>query len=208
MPTGYTYKIKDGISFKEYAMICARAFGATIAMRDDSMDDSIPEKFEASTYNKDNIFRYEKELKELMNMSIDVANQEAEKEYQKALKSKERLLEENNDLKEKYERMLSCAMKWQYPSPEHKQFKDFMVSQIEDSIEADCGDSYLIRDVKKLTGEEWLKLEIERVKRSIEYHSKEWLKEVERTDGRNLWIKQLRNSLINMSFVDNEEYMV
>ena len=34
MPTGYTDKIKDGITFKEYAMGCARAFGALITMRD------------------------------------------------------------------------------------------------------------------------------------------------------------------------------
>jgi hypothetical protein len=35
MPTGYTDKIKDGISFEEFVLSCARQFGACISMRDD-----------------------------------------------------------------------------------------------------------------------------------------------------------------------------
>ena len=34
MPTGYTYKIGEGASFKEFVMACARAFGACVEMRD------------------------------------------------------------------------------------------------------------------------------------------------------------------------------
>lgn len=194
MPTGYTHKIKDRISFKEYAMICARAFGATITMRDDSIDDEIP-IFEASTYHKDNIDKHKNKLKKLINMSIDVANQKAEKEYQENLKYKEEAIKEDNDLKEKYEIMLLKTNEWQSPSLDHNEFKRFMISQIEDSIKFDCGGCYLTQEVEKLTGEEWLELQIEGANRDIKYHKKEWLKEVERTDGRNLWIKLLRESL-------------
>lgn len=40
MPTGYTADIKDGITFRDFALRCARAFGATIMQRDE--DISIP----------------------------------------------------------------------------------------------------------------------------------------------------------------------
>jgi hypothetical protein len=52
MPTGYTADIKNGISFKTFAMNCARAFGACVTLRDEpGGGDKIPEAFEASTYH-------------------------------------------------------------------------------------------------------------------------------------------------------------
>lgn len=41
MPTGYTDAIKDGISFNQFILSCARAFGALITMRDEPS--SVPE---------------------------------------------------------------------------------------------------------------------------------------------------------------------
>lgn len=50
MPTGYTAAIKDGITFQEYALSCARAFGALISMREESSDAPIPDALEMSPY--------------------------------------------------------------------------------------------------------------------------------------------------------------
>jgi hypothetical protein len=59
MPTGYTAKLmEEGQSFPEFAMRCARNFGALIMMRDESLDVPIPEQFEPSDY-------YRKKLSEL-----------------------------------------------------------------------------------------------------------------------------------------------
>ena len=40
MPTGYTAIIEDdpNCTFEQYLMRCARAFGATVTMRDDPLD--------------------------------------------------------------------------------------------------------------------------------------------------------------------------
>lgn len=48
MPTGYTADVQSGkvTDFAEYAMNCARAFGALVLMRDDPSDADIPERFE------------------------------------------------------------------------------------------------------------------------------------------------------------------
>lgn len=43
MTTGYTSIIEDGCSFAEYVWRCARAMGANIRMRDDSLDTPVRE---------------------------------------------------------------------------------------------------------------------------------------------------------------------
>ena len=57
MPTGYTSDIYDGkdISFREYALKCARNFGAYVEMRDSSLDTEMPTEFEPSTYYRDKL---------------------------------------------------------------------------------------------------------------------------------------------------------
>jgi len=50
------------------------------------------------------------------------------------------------------------------------------------------------KEVKKETPEEYIQKQIDNCLWNIEYHQKEWDKEVKRTNERNLWIKQLRDS--------------
>ena len=52
MPTGYTAKIANGISFQEFAMDCARGMGACIDLRDEPEGgDKIPDAFPPSDYH-------------------------------------------------------------------------------------------------------------------------------------------------------------
>jgi hypothetical protein len=89
MPTGYTDGVQDGTvkTLKEYALICARAFGATITMRDAPLDIAIPEKFEQSEYYSKKITELEKVLIWLHGLSKDEAEIEAKKRYRKAVKN-------------------------------------------------------------------------------------------------------------------------
>ena len=45
MPSGYTEGVASGkvTEFKEYALLCARAFGACISLRDEPLSLEIPE---------------------------------------------------------------------------------------------------------------------------------------------------------------------
>jgi hypothetical protein len=49
MPTGYTAPIADGMTFEQFALGCARAFGALVTMRDEPSDAPIPERLEPDT---------------------------------------------------------------------------------------------------------------------------------------------------------------
>ena len=91
--------------------------------------------------------------------------------------------------------MLSKAKAWISPSEDHNKLKEFMVSQLEDSIKFDCGGDYYEKPTVKLTGEQWRSEQTEKAHKDIAYHIKNYREEVERTDSRNEWIDMLRNSI-------------
>ena len=88
MPTGYTLDLYDGkdITFEEFALRCARAFGALISMRDEPIDAPIPERFEPSDYHLKELEKAKKRLKEVKKWNEETAEQEAVRAYQEALK--------------------------------------------------------------------------------------------------------------------------
>ena len=196
MPTGYTADIENGISFKEYALKCARAFGACVEMRDDPNDAPIPEKFKVSDYHTKALAAAKRKLTEVSNLSIEDCAKRAEKEYNQRLKEHNETISKKLALKKRYEDMLAEVRAWKIPSPDHTEFARLMESQIVQSIDFDCDMKYYKENKpQKLTGTQWKREAIADAKRDIEYHTKNEKDDIERNDGRNLWIKQLRDSL-------------
>lgn len=196
MPTGYTAAIKDGISFETFIWSCARQFGALIMMSDDPHDAPIPEKFEPSDYHIKEIAKLQAERKRLVNMTEAKAEKEAQAEFKKELEYNAERISEANATKKKYSEMLLKVRAWQPPTPDHIGLKDFMIQQIESSIDFDCDTKYYLdKQVKMLTGKEWLATHIKETRRQLQYHIDENLKEIERTSSRNQWINDLRESL-------------
>ena len=198
MPTGYTYKIQEGISFNEFIMSCARAFGACITLRDAPADKPIPEKFNPSTYHFEAIKKIEKELLEIKNLTLQECNARAKADYEQRIKSAREGIEKSLKIKEQYESMLVKVRAWQPPTPEHESLKKFMIDQIQISIEGDCSDEYYKKELDKaacFTPSEWRDKKIKTLTETLAYHKKENAEEISRTEGRNLWIKQLRESI-------------
>jgi hypothetical protein len=193
MPTGYTAAIKDGISFKEYAFGCARAFGALVMMRDEPSDAPIPERFEPSNYHTEALATVSDRLAQLRLMSPADAESAAQAEYAKAVRDHNERRAEREELRSKYQAMLAQVVAWQAPTPGHAEYKAFMEKQILESIEWDCrdySDEPVLQD-----GAAWLTDTIEYLEKNIAYHTREDAKERERTDSRNTWIKALRDAL-------------
>lgn len=196
MPTGYTAAIKDGITFRQFAMNCARAFGATITMRDDGGDGSnIPERFEPDQHHAKALKEAYDDLAALNIMTKEGAARRASEYYEAAEARRLEMLREIRELRVKYEAMLAEVKAWKAPTPDHVAFRSFMLDQIDGSIRFDCSESYYGTPTKRLTPEEWLVSERSRIKRDIDYHTKNYAEEVERTEKRNAWIKALRDSL-------------
>lgn len=193
MPTGYTADISKGITFQQYALHCARAFGALILMRDDPSDASIPERFEPSKYHTEALAVASDRLTQLRIMSPADAESAAQASHATACAYYETRRVERLELRSKYDAMLAQVVAWQAPTPGHTEYKSFMEKQIRESIEWDCGEYGEVPICQ--SGGEWLAAAIMQAEQDIDYHTKEDAKERERTEGRNGWIKALRDSL-------------
>lgn len=196
MPTGYTAAIADNITFDDFVMSCARGMGALVMMRDEPLDAPIPERFEPSDYHTKKIAEEIATLERLAGLTEAEAEQSASASYEAGIAKQEAAIHRNDMLREKYKAMLAKVEAWRSPSAEHDGFKKFMVEQITGSIDFDCDNScYRQQKHVKLTGAEWRAQGEAKARKSIAYHEAENAKEIERTEARNTWLRQLRESL-------------
>lgn len=196
MPTGYTADIKDGIDFKTYAMNCARAFGACLDLRDEpGGGDRIPDTFEPSDYHAKAGQKAREDLATLLAMTPEQRERIAAKAWDDAETARLMRLEDERKQREAYEAMLAKVNAWTPPTPEHAGLHEFMRTQIEQSIDFDCGGNYGTTPTPRLTGEQWAAQEAARLNRDIAYHEKEHAGEVARAASRTSWVRELRASL-------------
>jgi hypothetical protein len=181
MPTSYTAAIADDISFNDFVMGCARAMGALISMRDSPSDAVIPEWFVPSAYHKVEASNCFEQINVLCKMPIDELEKTAFESYSAELAARADAIRGKDLLRHKYSAMLEQVNAWETPTPDHLEFKSFMVDQINTSLIFDCDDSYYKEQVP--------------LQKSHKYHLEEQSKEVDRTERRNLWLRQLRESL-------------
>lgn len=192
MPTGYTYPVVEGkvTEFKDFALQCARAFGACIEMRDEHQDVPIPDEFKPDDYHTQ---RYEESKAEMVRlMSLTPAECEAERdaEFEQVQKSHEKYVQTRQAENNRIKAMLLQVHAWEPPSRDHIELKKFMVDQLESSIVKVHFDG-----PTKVGVEDWLHGKVASANRSMGYHQKRVASEVERIQQRNLWVKQLRESL-------------
>lgn len=197
MPTGYTAAVKDGAvtALPEFAMGCARAFGALIMMRDEPADAPIPE-FQPSDFNAKALEAAIARQAALKEMDPSACEEAALKAYNAQCTSRASEIRERTADRERYESMLEQVKGWEPPTNDHQRFKAFMVEQLQESIKFDCGE-YPMSELVHLTGAQWLAGELQHAQRDIDYHKKAHAEEVERTNGRNAWVKALRESLVS-----------
>lgn len=195
MPTGYTSDLYEGkrVAFSEFAMKCARAFGATIEMRDESLDVPIPDAFTPSTYHAEAIVEAEAKLAEIEGWSDKRAEKEARKAFEERARSANQYNEGNMKRAQAYTGMLKRVNEWTPPTSDHEGLKRFMISQLAESLDFDC--FYVDSVPKLLSGKQYRRQLIQRLRRDITYHKKEQKKERRRVEGRNKWVQELRQSL-------------
>jgi hypothetical protein len=197
MPTGYTAAVQDGTitEFKDFAMQCARAFGALVTMRDDPSDASIPEKLEPHTkYYDERLAAAEARLTELRAMTPEQVRQAALDAHVAAMEAWAARRQERERTRQRYEAMLAKVNAWEPPTADHVELARFMRQQLEESIRFDTSSTF-DEEPTTLAGEAWRADEIRKVERDINYHTKHRAEEIARTADRNQWLADLRASL-------------
>lgn len=197
MPTGYTAPLYEGkeMTFEQFALRCARNFGALIRMRDEPFDAPIPEEFPVDEYYQKN-YEQAKAAYEKFKQHPPT-DEELEEAYAKYVQKETNHAKKANERaafrRQRYEAMLSKVMEWEPPTEEHVNLKNFMVEQLEDSIDFDCSECHPHITEKQ----KWM--EYERSGKFYEDNlrvSKDSLEKATKSCAeRNAWIKDLRDSL-------------
>lgn len=199
MPTAYTAILgeTEDMKLKDFAMLCARNFGALAAMRDEPLSVPIPEKFEIPPYYKENLDRAQKKHADFMAMTESGRAEYLERTYNEIIeeyrKEQEESSKQKDILRQRYNAMLLKVVNWTPPTPEHENLREFMIEQIHNSIEWDCSE-YTPPIPNK---DEWCdigryKVELEE---EIALSQKSYYKAVESVASRNKWLTDLRESL-------------
>lgn len=193
MPTGYTYPVADGkiTEFSDFALSCARAFGALITMRDDPSDALIPEEFKPSDYSEKRLAESHARLAEIQGMSVEQVKAAAQAAYDEAMASHLKYEAGEELAEQRLNAMREKVMEWSPPTAEHVGLKDFMIEQINVSRRG----TYRSKPPEQTTPAEWQRAQIETLHKDIAYNAGEQAKEVERARGRTEWVKTLRASL-------------
>ncbi len=194
MPTGYTAFIEDGeiTNAKDFLMLCARAFGVAIDMREEPLSKPMPKEFKASTYHLERLEEERRELDRLRSMTMDEVHEQNEAEYQRSVAVRKEILEEKKAIKDRYIAILNDVKAWTPPTTEHNGLKEFAIEQIEMCL-PDL--SYYDREPVRVSDQEWIRTRIESCQKSIQRHKEGWDEECERVASRNKWLADLRGSL-------------
>lgn len=196
MPTGYTADVATGKidNFADFAWICARNFGACVTLRDDKVEPTRPEKFEPSDFYIKEVAKARGRLGELLSMSDAEKRAARDATQAKVEEERGRINAERTEQRARYEYMLAEVEAWEPPTEDHQGMKDFMATQLRESIDFDCGDvSRFMPDLPE--AEKWFTNEVVEASRNVGRYAEEYAKEVARVASRNAWIEALATSL-------------
>lgn len=200
MPTGYTAPIYEGeenFTFKKFAMRCARNLGALIEMRGEPLDAEIDfdKCFQPSDYYKKALERVEKEYQEFLD-NPPTAEELGKKYDEKVNNDFKKFLEQKESrkaLQERYAAMLEQVKAWEPPTEEHNGLKDFMISQLQESMDYDC----IVYSPYTDDREEYIEYHMspDPLLKEIAYYKERYEKEVELCNNRKQWVIKLIESL-------------
>jgi len=197
MPTGYTAGVASGEikDFNTYALMCARAFGACVTLRDDPLSSDIP-MFEVSEHTIKAYEQAKQDWFDFENMSDALLRTL----YFESCCEKEELarqrIEEKELEKSRYMAMLEQALKFVPPTIEHAEYAKFIVEQLTESIRFDCDDSYYRVDLGRPSFAEWFVKEQDARKDRYSWYENHLHKETESVKKKNQWIQDLKNALL------------
>ena len=190
MPTGYTAILDENpdATFEQFALRCARAFGALITMRDDPLDAEIPEVIEPDYSYLDRLNDEIENLRWLSCMSYAERIAYGEEEIAKRKQEIEADTAKTRRQIAAYDKMAEAVEAWQPPS-ELESFREFMLSQLQ------TGRPFEAEYDKRLNSLEVWEDDVLTSMKVIKRYRDSWAEEQRRADESTAWLKALRDAL-------------
>lgn len=200
MPTGYTAILIDEpeTTFAEFAMRCARNFGACVMQRDDGLDVPLSLAEQPSDFYSNRHREASERLAWLENATDEQLAAEQAEAIRKAREYHDSEIVKHDALWNVLTSMKMRVSTWVPPSADHCGLKKFMLEQLESTMAFDCDTSYHVEQLKKLRelpASEYRQQQLAKAVHDEQYHLIEYAKEVERVNARNEWKRQLIDSL-------------
>jgi hypothetical protein len=195
MQTGLTMGIGDGkdISFKEFALKCARVMTPLIELRDEPLDSEIPNSFKPSDYHTRAIEKAQKELSKIQKWSLRKSEQEALIAHKKAFKELEDAMKSSSKSCNAFMDMLQKVVNWNAPTPDHEDLKKFMSEQLIVSLRWGMVSSRLLS--VPMTGKKYKAMKVASLRSDITYHKRKYKAELKLAAERTSWVRELKLSL-------------
>jgi len=196
MPTGYTAKLmKEGQGFQEFVMLCARAMGACVILRDEPLDKPIPEAFEPSPFAAEQQKLAVAEASRLKAMSPEERTAFGEEKKQAEIRRINASIAKSVSADARLAGMAAKVEAWTPPSEDHVGLKKFMLEQLDISHEGTEYEERALAAARDKTPEQFWEEALAAALGETHYYATEQEKESERVAGRNDWLRQLRDSL-------------
>lgn len=192
MPSGITACIYDDASFEEFVWMATVGIGYH-RIAEAPLEHYV---FEVAPFYSKRIKDAQAYLNELLGLSEEEKAQRAQAAIDELKSFNEDDTKGREEKKQKLLKMRQKVEDWTPPTDEHISFKNFMLSQIDDTIRFDCSDcSDYLYDVPELNVEEWYSEQITHATDSIQDAIKSYNNEKKNVEKANEWLEELRKSV-------------
>lgn len=206
MPTGYTAFIEDGdiTTGKEFLLLCSRAFGIAMDIRDEPLSVPTPTTFKPNEYYKNRYENAVKRLKAERNISFDVAKSRMRSDYDKRIEDAKKSIASMTAINERYTKVRGQVSGWIPPTESHAGIKKFALEQIDMCVNSDKMFAYYQEIIDTPFNDsdeavrEYIVKYIEYLEDEVERAKKAYNEEVERAKEKTQFMKEFIESLENL----------
>ena len=198
MPTGYTAFIEEGdiTTGREFILLCTRAFGVAMAIRDEPLTIPTPKVFKPDIeYNTNCLKKAIDEKARLTEMTKEEWHAECVKDREKRIAEAKKHYEDDLELDKKYLKIRQEIKDWNAPE-NCIEIKKFALEQIEISR------PYLKHDQEWLTlaereidEDELFDVHMKSCEKEIKYHQEEIARKIRDAEEKTQFMKDLCDSL-------------
>lgn len=203
MPTGYTVGIENGeiTTAKDFLILCLRAFGVCIEMRDDPFTKPIPEKFEPSDYYSRFVKRAQSDIDNLLGTTDEDLYVKMLNDKNENLLRCQKMIKENTAKKKRYLIILDQIRGWN-PPKEYSEVKKFATEQIVMSMEQ-LDNTYYEKEIDELSSStmsigEYRAMLLDSLNSSLSYATKSLQSDIDNTEKKNEFLKGFRESIAKL----------